>query len=252
MTSGGYDPNQYPQGGQTYGQPYPQGGQPYPGPGQYAQQPYGQQPYGQQYPPGGQPYGQQTAYGQQPGYGQQPYGQPQDAYGQQQFGQQQYGQPYGQPHFGQPNVPPGTAPGDLGSRFGARLIDGLIVSVPMMIVIMILTVVFGGSFWFFYGIAMPLLGLAYAGYFVAMETSRGTTIGKKMVGLRVVAPGGAAKLTPEVSLRRNLYAALYIIPCLGPVAGFVMAIVNGVTISQDPNKQGWHDKFAGGTQVVKM
>lgn len=46
--------------------------------------------------PYGQPYGQ-PQYGQQP-YGTQPYGQP---YGQPQYGQPQYGQPqYGQPQYG--------------------------------------------------------------------------------------------------------------------------------------------------------
>jgi uncharacterized RDD family membrane protein YckC len=88
-------------------------------------------------------------------------------------------------------------------------------------------------------------------YFVLMETNMGQTLGKKILGLRVVAPGGAAKITPEVSIKRNLYLLVNIIPCLGQLAALGMVIYIAVTIEQDPNKQGWHDKFAGGTQVVK-
>lgn len=217
MTSGGYDPNQYPQGGQPGG--------------------YGQDPYGQQQPG----YGQQQPYGQQPGYGQDPYGQQQPTYGQDPYPQAGYGQnPYGQPGFG------GVAPADLGIRIGARIIDNLIVGLPIGIVLSLF--LSGNSV----QLASGFIGsLALYGYFVAMEVSQGTTLGKKILGLRVVAPGGAPNLTPEQSLKRNLFVVASAIPCIGQLVGLGLAIYIMVTISQDPNKQGWHDKFAGGTQVVK-
>ncbi|APE32807.1 RDD family protein [Nocardia mangyaensis] len=220
MTSGGYDPNQYPQGGQPGG--------------------YGQDPYGQQQPG----YGQQQPYGQpQPGYGADPYGQQQQqpGYGQEAYPQAGYGQdPYGQQGFG------GVTPADLGIRIGARIIDNLIVSIPIAIV---LSLVLSGNT---VQLATGFIGsLALYGYFVAMEVTQGTSLGKKILGLRVVAPGGAPNLTPEQSLKRNLFVAVGAVPCIGSLASLGLAIYIMVTISQDPNKQGWHDKFAGGTQVVK-
>lgn len=228
MTSGGYDPNQYPQGGQPYGQPYPQGGQQYPQGGQ--QFPQGDQPYGQQPQYGQQPpqYGQQPQYGQPPQYGQQP----QDPYGQ--YPQQPGGFNYG----GQP--------GDLGTRIGARVIDALILYIPYLIIYFLVKNSLGLT------IGLGLLWtVVQLGYFVGMETSQGTTLGKKVLGLKVLAPGGAAKIEPVTSLKRNVFVAANIIPCVGGLVSLVLAIYIMVTISQDPNKQGWHDKFAGGTQVVK-
>ncbi|MFE1596315.1 RDD family protein [Nocardia sp. NPDC058705] len=226
MTSGGYDPNQYPQGGQPGG--------------------YGQDPYGQQQPQPG--YGQQQPYGQ-PGHGGAPqpgYGQP-DPYGQQQppYGQDPYAQAY--PQGQQPNFG-GVQPADLGIRFGARVIDNLIVSIPLMIVLtLVLGTGTGGQ-----AVTGLVATLALYGYFVAMEvTQQGQTLGKKMLGLRVLAPGGAPSLTPEQSLKRNLFTVVSLIPCLGLFASVGLSIYIAVTINNDPNKQGWHDKFAGGTQVVK-
>ncbi|MEV6274555.1 RDD family protein [Nocardia sp. NPDC051832] len=237
MTSGGYDPNQNPQGGQ---QPDPQGGQQYP-----QGDPYGQPP---QY---GQPQYETPQY-QQPQYGQDPYGQPQysqDPYAQQQYGQdpyaqqQGYGQPYGQ---GYTYAGFGT-PADLGVRVGARVIDTLIVLIPVNV---IMRVIYGSGTGFFVGVSV-LGAIALTLYFVLMETQQGTTLGKKLLGLRVLGPNGAPKVTAEQSLKRNLYTLVYVIPCIGQIASLALIVYMMITTSQDPNKQGWHDKFAGGTQVVK-
>lgn len=44
---------------------------------------------------------------------------------------------------------------------------------------------------------------------------------------------------------------LNLISWLGGLLGFIAAIGIAVTVSSSLSKQGWHDKFAGGTQVVK-
>lgn len=269
MTSGGYDPNQYPQGGQPYGQ------QPY---GQQPQQPYGQQPYGQSDPYGQQqpsygqqsdpyaqqpqqPYGQQSdpyaqqqppAFGQQPpSYGQQqPFGQ-QDAYGQQPYGQQPYQQfPGGnQPGYGAGGFG-GSQPGDLWTRFGARVIDWLIAGIPSSIIAGIIGFAMGGGF-FANIVEVVLIYAGITAYFVLMETQMGgQTLGKKVLSLRVVGPGGAP-IDPRTSLMRNIFVPINIIYCLGNLASLGLMIYIAITIEQDPNKQGWHDKFAGGTQVLK-
>ncbi|BDT84477.1 RDD family protein [Nocardia cyriacigeorgica] len=243
MTSGGYDPNQYPQGGQPQFGQQPQYGEQPKYDQQPPQQPYGQQPYGQPQFGQQQPYGQpQDPYAQQGQYGQQAqYGQ-QDPYAQQQYGQQGYGQYGQQPGFG-------GQPGDLLTRFGARFIDGIIAGIPASIVYFV--IVFAINSLFGSILAWILYFAIVSAYFVLCETNMGTTLGKKILGLRVIAPGGAPKISPEVSIKRNIYLIVNIIPCLGQLASLGLAIYMAITIEQDPNKQGWHDKFAGGTQVVK-
>ena len=62
----------------------------------------------------------------------------------------------------------------------------------------------------------------------------------------------------EVALKRNAFMAvgvLGIIPVLGFVAPFVSLaayISIAVTINSSPTRQGWHDRFAGGTKVIKV
>ncbi|MGW6620763.1 RDD family protein [Nocardia sp. NPDC055002] len=62
--------------------------------------------------------------------------------------------------------------------------------------------------------------------------------------------GGAAEPDLVESAKRNAYM-LNLIPWLGGLLWFIAAIGIAVTVSSSPSKQGWHDKFAGGTQVVK-
>ncbi|GGG18447.1 hypothetical protein GCM10007304_35510 [Rhodococcoides trifolii] len=240
MTSGGYDPNQDPQGNPPQGG---QGGTPppgsYPSPGQYP--PPGAYPPPGQYPPpqqGGQQYGQPGGYPPPPqsGYPGQPQ---QGGYS----SQPQYdpGQQYG----GFPNPSGSGAPGDLWIRLGARIIDGIIVG----IVSLILALIFASTGNFIVtGLLTAIIGF---GYFVAMETTQGGTLGKKVLGLSVHGPGGAAKPTPQQSAIRNVFLLFGIIPFVGSLLVLVAYIVIAVTINNSPTKQGKHDEIAGGTQVVK-
>jgi uncharacterized membrane protein len=63
----------------------------------------------------------------------------------------------------------------------------------------------------------------------------------------------------QESVRRNLWTAasvLAIIPFIGGLLGglaqLVAVISIMVTIANSPTKQGWHDQFAGGTEVVRL
>ncbi|MCK7622948.1 RDD family protein [Streptomyces sp. RS10V-4] len=194
-------------------------------------------PYGQQPPQAPQgPYGQQPPVppqGGQPGYGypqqgqvppqqpQQPYGYPQQGQVPPQGGQPGYGYPqqaaapYGQP--GMPGMPTGYA--GWGSRFGAILIDGLIVGVVPGILYIIAIAVAASSVssatpdtsncapsdyncfqnaintassastpGFFYVLISLAWLLAVGGMFflIAKEGSTGQTPGKKALGIKVV------------------------------------------------------------------
>ncbi|MCK8675543.1 RDD family protein [Rhodococcus sp. HM1] len=262
ITSGYEPPQQNP----------PQYGAPVGGP-QYGAPQYGGQQYGgQQY--GGQQYGGQTSTPQYtappagPQYGAPQYGDQQaPQFGNQQYGNQQYGAPqqpgqqYGAPQFGapqfgapQPASGPGAGqPGELLPRLGARVIDALIVGVPFAILTAIVAI---ADVFFLTAVVGLLSGVAMLGYATYFESTKGATVGKKVLGLSVTGPNGGLP-TLEEAAKRNAYLglqALTWIPILGwlfNIASLAAYIGVAVTIEQSPTKQGFHDKFAGGTQVVK-
>ncbi|WP_204058461.1 RDD family protein, partial [Microbispora corallina] len=222
----------------------------------------------------------QQGYGQQPGYGQAGYGQqtPQQGYGQPQQG---YGQPaYGQPGFGQPYaaagpVPPG-APAPLAEwwqRLVARIIDGVIVGVPFLIISAVITavVVTTGNYdlstgavtapsgYFLASLLIALIsGLVMIAYEFLMLRMRGQTVGKIVMGIRVVPVGGS--LGPEglpVDAAGKRVGVLYgpqvlrWIPVVGWLLG-IFALVNVLWLLWDkPLQQTLHDKAAK-TIVVKV
>ena len=157
--------------------------------------------------------------------------------------------PPGPGQYGYPGSYPlpggGQKPGGLGLRFAARIIDGLIVGIV------------GAIFLYGVGMASNVLvtglfsGLLMFVYFVAMEVTQGWTLGKKLLGLSVHGPGGAAKPDLQQSAIRNSWTLLPIIPYLGGLLAVIAYIVIAVTINGSPTKQGKHDELAGGTQVVK-
>jgi uncharacterized RDD family membrane protein YckC len=151
----------------------------------------------------------------------------------------QYGEPGGYP------PPGGQEPGGLGLRFGARLIDGIIVNVVAFGIAMAIGSL--TNYWvtgLFSGLLMFL-------YFLGFETTQGWTPGKKVLGLSVHGPGGAPKPTAQQSAIRNVWTLLNIVPFIGGLLTLVAVIVIAVTINGSPTKQGKHDELAGGTQVVK-
>ncbi len=155
-------------------------------------------------------------------------------------GEGQYGGPGGYP------PPMGRQqPGGLGLRFAARFIDGIIVAIVSGLLAfavnatsnIMVTGLFSGLLTFL--------------YFLLFETTQGWTPGKKLLGLSVHGPGGAAKPTARESAIRNAFTLLAIIPYIGGLLAIAAYIVIAVTISNSPTKQGKHDELAGGTQVVK-
>lgn len=163
-------------------------------------------------------------------------------------------------------MPVGGRPGELLDRLLARLIDGLIIGVAYWI----LSAIVGGIFlngltyssgeWFLYWIVLTVLWVPVAlGYFAFMDSTRGQTLGKMVMKLQVVGPNGGHP-TIEQSVRRNIIYAFQlaaIVPVLGSflagIGALIGVIMIAVGIQNDPvRRQGWHDKFAGGTTVVKV
>lgn len=212
--------------------------------------------YGEGAPPPPPPYGggsQGGQYGQQPQYGQQqqPYGAPPPA---QPYGAPPPAPPYGAaPGYGDPygGYPGGAGtPASMGKRLGARLLDIVIIGIPMTVLYVVLIVPAfmaaangdapgayptGGMIMFYL-----ILLIASIGYEAGMIATRGATLGKQLLGIKVVdeATGNIPGWGPAI-LR-------WLIPTLG---GFVCGIGTWVVylspfFDATRRNQGWHDKVA--------
>ncbi len=164
-------------------------------------------------------------------------------------------------------VPGVPRPGELLDRFLARLIDGILLGV----VFGILSAIFSGIFlsgltystgeWLLYWLFVSVITVAITmGYFAFMESNNGASLGKQLLKLKVVGPDGVSNPTMEQALRRNAFYAIqlaYIVPIVGAIFGglamLAAVIMIAVTINSDTvNRHGWHDRFAGGTRVLKI
>ncbi|MEO6500304.1 MAG: RDD family protein [Jatrophihabitantaceae bacterium] len=212
-----------------YGQQQPGYGQPQPGQSDPWAQPTGGQPgYGQQ-PPGGQP-----GYGQQPGYDQPGYGQPQPGYDQPPgYGQPQgYGQQPGYyppaPGYNQPAAVAGAgAIASMGTRFGAFVIDIVLLAVVSFIVDLVFSQTLST-------LLQLIIGFGYFGYLIGVNQQ---TIGMRLLNIRVVdaTTGGAIGLGR--GLLRYLVQVLTGLLCL---VGYFSPFFD-----KTKRYQGWHDKAAG-------
>lgn len=149
---------------------------------------------------------------------------------------------------------------DLAPRFLARLIDGIILWVVLLVLIVpIAFAIFSGGVGSAFGGGFSTGGLVAGviwaaiiiGYFAFMESSRGQTVGKMVMKLKTEGPNGGNP-TFEEAAKRSIWYALGIIPIIGVLAELAAIIYIAVTINQSPTNTGWHDTFAGGTRVVKI
>lgn len=155
--------------------------------------------------------------------------------------------PQGQAPYAQPA---GSGYGGLGKRFLARIIDALIVGIPVSIILSVIPGLRPGGI-----IGTALSSAAAFAYFIFLETSQGATFGKKVLSMSVAEESGTAPISMDASIKRNwwlLIGALGGIPIIGLItslASLIIVIVIAVTISSDSRNQGWHDKM-GGTLVL--
>lgn len=168
------------------------------------------------------------------------------------------------PNTGASRPGAGTGSAELGIRFGARLIDSIIVLVPTAFIVgtLIIGLLFtdaantGGMSPLTSGgfnapsIVGGLLSLAITlAYFVGFEANLGWTPGKKLLGLTVTGAGGGNP-TVEESLKRNAFYALAVIPLIGGLARLAAMIWIAVSINGATDNRGVHDEFAG-TSVIR-
>lgn len=112
-------------------------------------------------------------------------------------------------------------------RFGAALIDGIIVAVPALIVEFAVGTAAGQ-------LLGLLLGLAYYIYLEG-PGGNGQTIGKRAAGIRVISSVTGGPISYGAATGRYFARILSTIPLF---LGYFWML-------WDPEKQTWHDKLAG-------
>lgn len=125
-------------------------------------------------------------------------------------------------------------------RLTARLIDGVLLAGTGLVVGSVTG--FGPS-WFAFQLVMV------AGYVVGFDVLTGATLGKQMMGLRIVAIEGHRRLTVAEAARREAFVVLGAIPFAGPVLAGVGWSAVAWSIHSSDDGDGLHDRFAG-THVV--
>ncbi|MGH9246989.1 MAG: RDD family protein [Acidimicrobiales bacterium] len=134
-----------------------------------------------------------------------------------------------------------SAAGELVTRFGARVIDSIIVAVVGIALGFLLDF---GLVW------LAIQSILVFAYFVVLDVVRGATLGKQLLGLEVIGPDGGRPTLPQAAIR-EAFTLLGAIPYIGPVLALIAWIVIAVTINSSPTGQGKHDELAGGTRVRK-
>ncbi len=135
-------------------------------------------------------------------------------------------------------------PGELITRAGARLIDHTAFS--------IIYTILNFAYDLGYALLVVYVVVVYA-YFVVLDAYAGTTLGKRVLGLRVLGPAAAKPDLKQAATREAflLVSVLVgVIPYAGDILGSIVVIAIAWTISNSPTKQGKHDHLAGGTRVI--
>ena len=139
----------------------------------------------------------------------------------------------------------------IGARFGARVLDAIIVvAVGFVLILVFAAGSSSGDAADFSGFDLTgiLLGLVVGiGYEVVQIALWGRTLGKRMIGIRVIhAAHGGLPGWGKAFGRWAIPGLLALIP----LVGWLLSILCYVSATWDRVYQGWHDKAAG-TLVVR-
>jgi uncharacterized RDD family membrane protein YckC len=122
-------------------------------------------------------------------------------------------------------------PAGFGPRFLAWVIDGLVLTS--------LSIALGLAVGGFESVALAIgLGMVYT---VGLWWATGATLGKAVMGLKVIAANGYESIDGGTAVLRYVGYIVSMLPCY---LGFLWVAV-------DPQKQAWHDKIAK-TRVVRI
>lgn len=146
----------------------------------------------------------------------------------------------------------GSTLGSPWARLGARLIDALVIGVPLYVLVSVVYEVpleFSDDFttYTMHAGSYALLGVLLAAYEIVMVGAIGRTVGKMAVGLTVVSASAGGVPGFGRSALRWIAFLLYNVPY---GIGLVAAVATIVMSFVDPRRQTIHDKIAG-TVVVR-
>lgn len=132
--------------------------------------------------------------------------------------------------------------GGAGQRFVAALLDGIVVAVAGGLVGMVLGLVGAGTQSVLSTVLSTVLSFIISiGYYVFYQKQATQTLGKKVMGLRVVDAQGN---TPSLM-------TFFLREVIGKIVSAVILMIGYLMILWDGRKQGLHDKIAG-TFVIKV
>jgi uncharacterized RDD family membrane protein YckC len=150
---------------------------------------------------------------------------------------------------------PLSQPASAGARFGAYLLDALILTVAVVVVMLVFGLLiavlpgagFSGGRPTGYGALTSALGLFYylailvvtAGYII-VGNGRGQTLGKRAVGIAVVDVHTGGPIGTGRSLVRYLMFMVMALPCY----------LGYLSIPLAPDHRGWHDRAADDVVVT--
>lgn len=117
-------------------------------------------------------------------------------------------------------------------RFLAALIDGIVLGAVSYILGLASTEVFSSQW-----IMQNLLGFLY---FIVLTGLWGQTLGKMVIGVRVVRTSGSTAGWGAIVLRETI----------GKFVSIIVLLLGYIWAGFDKHKQGWHDKMAD-TVVIR-
>jgi uncharacterized RDD family membrane protein YckC len=131
-------------------------------------------------------------------------------------------------------------PVGVGLRAVATIIDTALLFIVGYIIALFTGDTTGGGFQLS-GLPFFLWLIIAIGYYTVMEAQSGATIGKRLVGLKVVKLDAAAPIDMQTSLVRNV---------LRLVDGFLFYLVGAISVWMSDKKQRIGDRVAG-TVVIR-
>jgi len=148
-----------------------------------------------------------------------------------------------------PSAPPPYSPipytqntgglADGGQRFGARLLDSMVLAVPMFFFLALIGATQSAAL---AGLWLISLVLCPAVYFISAWAGNGRTIGYRAMGIRLVrTDGGQPTLGAAIARYVTLFACIFF---------FFPGILGAMWMLWDERRQGWHDKVAD-TLVIR-
>lgn len=135
-------------------------------------------------------------------------------------------------------------PAPLLIRLAARLLDQFVYGVPLAVAVVPL-LLFGPAEVDRILLMAPLGAFAY---FTLMEAMRGSTVGKRVCGLRVLGTEGSEPSLSAAAMR-NAWLLIGLVPWVGVPLYFAALLAIVVTIHVDDRQRGVHDRMAGTTVV---